>query len=194
MKQAEFFFDFGSPASYLAATQMDAIAARTGATIVWRPFLLGAVFKATGNHSPAVVPAKSVWMNRDLERFAARYGAPFRFNPHFPINTLTLMRAAAAMDLQGALRPFADAVYRAMWVDGVNLNDPTAAAGALQAAGFDPAAVLSAAESQQAKDRLRETTEEAVRRGAFGAPSIFVGQELYFGQDRLDFVEAALNA
>lgn len=194
MARAEFFFDLGSPASYLAATQMDALAARAGAEIVWRPMLLGAVFKATDNRSPATVTAKGVWMQEDLERFAKRYRAPFAQNPYFPINTLMLMRAAAAFELKGRLRPFVDPMFRALWVDGKNMNDPATVATVLTQAGFDPQATLAAANSQPAKDRLRATTDEAVARGAFGAPSIFVGDTLFFGQDRLDFVEEALRA
>lgn len=193
MARAEFFFDFGSPASYLAATQLDGIAARTGADIVWRPMLLGGVFKSVGNQSPATVAAKGAWMQKDLARFAKRYGAPFAHNPFFPLDTLIMMRAAAAMELEGKLRPYADAMFRAMWVDGKNMNDPATVGAVLSAAGFDPAALLAGANSQPAKDRLRATTEEAVARGVFGAPSIFVGDALYFGQDRLDFVEEALR-
>ncbi len=194
MTRAEFFFDFGSPASYLAYTQMDGLAQRTGAEIVWRPILLGGVFKATGNASPAAVPAKGKWMTADLARFARRYGAPFAHNPYFPINTLLMMRGAAAYEGDTQFRPYVDAMFRAMWVDGRNMNDPVTAAGVLTAAGFDPAAFMARAESQPARDRLKATTEEAVARGVFGAPTIFVDQHMFFGQDRLDFVEEALRA
>ena len=194
MKRAEFFFDFGSPASYLAYTQMDGLAARTGAEIVYRPMLLGGVFKATGNASPAMVPAKGKWMNDDLPRFAKRYGVPYARNPFFPVNTLLMMRGAAAYELDGALRPYADAMFKAMWIDGKNMNDMPTAAGVLKAAGIDPAAFMAKAESQAAKDRLKATTEEAVARGVFGAPTTFVGEHMFFGQDRLDFVEEALRA
>ena len=194
MKRAEFFFDFGSPASYLAYTQLDGIARRTGAEIVYRPMLLGGVFKATGNASPAMVPAKGKWMNADLARFARRYGVPFAHNPFFPVNTLLMMRGAAAFELEGALRPYADAMFKAMWVDQKNMNDMPTAAGVLKTAGIDPAAFMARAESQPAKDRLKATTEEAVARGVFGAPTTFVGDDMFFGQDRLDFIEEALRA
>lgn len=193
MKRAEFFFDFGSPASYLAHTQMDGVAARTGAEIVWRPMLLGGVFKATGNMSPASVPAKGKWMNADLARFAKRYGAPFNRNPFFPVNTLVMMRGAAAFEGGPQFRPYVDAMFKAMWVDQKNMNDMPTAAGVLKAAGFDPTDFMSKAEAQTAKDRLKATTEEAVSRGVFGAPTTFVGDEMFFGQDRLDFVEEALR-
>ncbi|MBX3528695.1 MAG: 2-hydroxychromene-2-carboxylate isomerase [Rhodoblastus sp.] len=194
MKRAEFFFDFGSPASYLAYTQMDGIAQRTGAEIVWRPMLLGGVFKATGNASPAMVPAKGKWMNADLPRFAERYGVAYNRNPFFPVNTLLMMRGAAAYEGTPEFRPYVDAMFKAMWVDQKNMNDMPTAAGVLKAAGFDPQAFMATAESQDAKDRLKATTEEAVARGVFGAPTTFVGDHMYFGQDRLDFVEQALRA
>ena len=194
MKRAEFFFDFGSPASYLASTQMDGIAKRTGAEIVWRPMLLGGVFKATGNASPVTVPAKGKWMNADLPRFAKRYGVPYNSNPFFPVNTLLMMRGAAAYEGSSQFRPYVDAMFKAMWVDAKSMNDMPTAAGVLKAAGFDPAEFMAKAESQEAKDRLKATTEEAVTRGVFGAPTTFVGEDMFFGQDRLDFVEEALRA
>ncbi|HMN72341.1 MAG TPA: 2-hydroxychromene-2-carboxylate isomerase [Rhodoblastus sp.] len=194
MKRAEFFYDFGSPASYLAYTQMDGLAQRTGAEIVWRPMLLGGVFKATGNASPVMVPAKGKWMNADLPRFAQRYGVPYNRNPFFPVNTLLMMRGAAAFEGTPDFRRYVDAMFKAMWVDQKNMNDMPTAAGVLQAAGFDPAGFMAKAESQEAKDRLKATTEEAVTRGVFGAPTTFVGDAMFFGQDRLDFVEEALRA
>ena len=117
MGTIEFFFDYGSPASYLAYTQMPGIAQRTGATIVYRPMLLGGVFKATGNQSPVTIPAKGAWMMTDLPRFAKRYGVPYVRNPHFPINTLNLMRGAIAAEMDGRLVPYSDAIFRAIWVD-----------------------------------------------------------------------------
>ncbi|MFO1167619.1 MAG: 2-hydroxychromene-2-carboxylate isomerase [Rhodoblastus sp.] len=193
MKRAEFFFDFGSPASYLAYTQMDGIAKRTGAEIVWRPMLLGGVFKATGNASPVTVPAKGKWMLADLPRFAQRYGVPYSRNPFFPVNTLVMMRGAAAFEGTPQFRPYVDAMFKAMWVEPKNMNDLPTAAGVLKAAGFDPQEFMAKAESQEAKDRLKATTEEAVARGVFGAPTTFVGDDMFFGQDRLDFVEEALR-
>jgi 2-hydroxychromene-2-carboxylate isomerase len=142
------------------------------------------------------VPAKGRYMQGDLERFAARYGAPFKHNPFFPINTLTLMRGAAGLQLRDPERmvPFVDAVYRAIWVDGKNMNDPGVVAGVLQVAGFDPAAVLALAGDPEVKERLKTVTQEAVTRGVFGAPTFFVAGQMYWGQDRLDFVKAALEA
>lgn len=193
-KTVELFFDVGSPASYLAWTQLPDLCHRAGATLVYRPMLLGGVFQATGNISPATVAAKGRYMNADLARFARRYGVTFRMNPHFPINTLTLMRAAAAVQLRTPQRlaEYVDAVFKAIWIDGLNLNDPVVAAQALANAGFDPVQVLGWAGEAEVKAALRANTEEAVARGVFGAPTMFVGGEMFFGQDRLDFVREAL--
>ena len=193
MRTIEFFFDYGSPTAYLAYTQLPGIAQRTGATIVYRPMLLGGVFKATGNHSPVTIPAKGAWMNKDLPRFAARYGVPFAHNPYFPINTLNLMRGAIAADSQRRLVPYSDAIYRAMWADKRNMEDPIVIGGVLRDASFDPAAMMAMIGTAEVKDRLRHNTEEAVARGVFGAPTCFVGDAMFFGQDRLDFVEEELR-
>jgi 2-hydroxychromene-2-carboxylate isomerase len=195
MKSVDFYFDFGSPAAYLAYTQIGRIAADAGAQLNWRPMLLGGVFQATGNHSPATVVAKGKWMNIDLARFARRYGVPFEHNPFFMINTLTMMRAAAGLQLHGDARfgRYLDAMFRATWVDQQNLNDPAVVGQVLQAAGFDPAAMLALASQQDVKDHLKQLTEAAVQRGVFGAPTMFVGDEMFWGQDRLDFVREALR-
>jgi 2-hydroxychromene-2-carboxylate isomerase len=193
MRTIEFFFDYGSPTAYLAYTQLPGIAQRTGGRIVYRPMLLGGVFKATGNHSPATIPAKGAWINTDLARFAARYGVPYVRNPHFPINTLNLMRGAVAADSEGRLVPYSDAIYRAMWADKRNMEDPIVIGAVLRDAGFDPAAMMAAIGTAEVKDRLRHNTEEAVARGVFGAPTCFVGDAMFFGQDRLDFVEEELR-
>ena len=193
MASIEFFFDYGSPASYLAYTQMPGLARRTGAAIVYRPMLLGGVFKATGNQSPINIPAKAAWMMTALPRFARRYGVPYVRNPHFPINTLNLMRGAMAAEAEGRLIPYSDAIFRAIWADQKRMEDPIVIAEVLRAAGFDPAAMLAAIGKPEVKDRLKAVTEEAVARGVFGAPTFFVGSEMFFGQDRLDFVEEAVR-
>ncbi|WP_192985038.1 2-hydroxychromene-2-carboxylate isomerase [Pseudomonas sp. EggHat1] len=194
-KTVEFFFDLGSPASYLAYTQLPDLCRVAGAELVYRPMLLGGVFQATGNASPAMIPAKGRYMIRDLARFAERYGVPMRFNPHFPINTLTLMRLLVSVQMHQSER-FDDALqalFRAIWVDGVNMGDPAKMAGVLVAAGFDAAVLQVQIAEPAVKDALKATTEEAVKRGVFGAPTCFVGGEMFFGQDRLDFVREALR-
>jgi 2-hydroxychromene-2-carboxylate isomerase len=194
-KIVEFLFDVGSPAAYLAWTQMPRLAAETGAQVDYRPMLLGGVFQATGNRSPMEVPAKGQYMQDDLQRFAKRYGVPFRHNPHFPINTLTLMRGALGLQMREPQRmvPYVDAVFRAIWVDGKNMNDPATVAGVLQQAGFDPEKLLALTQDPAVKDQLKVVTQEAVARGVFGAPTFFVGDQMFWGQDRLDFVKEALQ-
>ena len=192
-KQVEFYYDFGSSYSYIGYKALPGIAAAHGAQILWRPMLLGGVFKATGNHSPAEIAAKSKWMNQDLQRWAARYGATFARNPHFPINTMTLMRGAVGMQMRGLDFPkYAEAIFHAMWAEPRNLGDPQELAVVLRQAGFDADAFQSMVNDPAVKEQLKKNTEEAVARGVFGAPTFFVGEEMFWGQDRLDFVAEAL--
>lgn len=194
-KTLEFYFDVGSPAAYLAWTQVPGIADATGAQVDYKPFLLGGVFQATGNRSPMEVPAKGQYMLGDLQRFARRYGVTFRHNPHFPINTLTLMRGALGLQMRQPerMRPFVDAVYRAIWVEEKNMNDPATVGAVLQKAGFDPQQLLALTAEPEVKEQLKAATQEAVARGVFGAPTFFVGKDMYWGQDRLEFVKEALK-
>ncbi len=176
-KQVEFYFDFGSPYSYLAYKALPGIAAAHGAQIVWRPMLLGGVFKASGNHSPAEIPAKSKWMNQDMQRWAARYGAAFKRNPHFPINTLTLMRGAAGMQMRGPdFHQYVAAVFHAMWAEPRNLGDAQELAAVLRQAGFDADAFPARVTAPAVKEQLTKKTQAAVARGVFGAPTFFVGE------------------
>ena len=194
-KTVEFYFDFGSPAAYLAWTQLPALCANAGAELIFKPMLLGGVFQATGNRSPVEVPAKGRYVRQDFERHAARYGVPLHFNPHFPINTLVLMRGATAMQMHDGGARFGDychAVFRAMWVDEKDMNDPAVVGQVLQTAGFDATEFLARVGQQSVKDRLKAVTEEAVARGVFGAPTMFVGTEMFWGQDRLDWVREVL--
>jgi 2-hydroxychromene-2-carboxylate isomerase len=196
IKTVEFFFDFGSPTAYLAWTQLPRLSADFGATLRYRPMLLGGVFKATGNASPVSVPAKGRWMTGDIQRWARRYGVPFAFNPHFPINTLTLMRGAAGLQLRQPERfeAYCKAVFAAMWQQPRNLGDAAVLAEVLGAAGFDPEEFMALVADAEVKAALVANTEEAVARGVFGAPTCFVGDQMFFGQDRLDFVREALIA
>ena len=194
-KTLDFYFDFGSPTAYLAWTQLPAICAETGTRLVYRPMLLGAVFQATGNHSPVQVPAKGRYMFQDLARFARRYGVPLKLNPHFPVNTMTMMRAATGLLLRAdpQFERYVEAMFRAMWVEARNMGDAPVLAASLADAGMDPAAVLALAGEPAVKEQLKQATEAAVARGVFGAPTMFVGDTLYWGQDRLDFVREALQ-
>jgi 2-hydroxychromene-2-carboxylate isomerase len=192
-KSVEFFFDFGSPTSYLAWTQLPRIASEAGAQIVWRPMLLGGVFKASGNQSPVSIPAKGRYMLQDLARFARRYGVPLAFNPHFPINTLYLMRGAVGYLGSAQFRPYVQAVFEALWVQQQNLGKAEVVAAVLNAAGLDAAEFERLVSDEAVKQRLKDNTEEALQRGVFGAPTFFVGSEMFFGQDRLDFVAEALT-
>ena len=194
-KTVEFYFDLGSPATYLAYTQLPKICQQTDSQLIFIPILLGGVFKATGNASPAAIPAKGRYMFQDLDRYAKRYGVPLKFNPHFPINTLMLMRAVTGMQLRHPERfqAFIDCLFHALWVEGRSLDDLATVASVLTQNGFDPNEVLALTADEEVKATLKDNTEKAVQRGVFGAPSMFVDHQLFFGQDRLDFVLEALS-
>ena len=195
-KTVEYYFDFGSPAAYLASTQLPQLAADTGAAVLWRPMLLGGVFAATGNSSPVTVPAKGRYTFTDFSRFAQRYGVPLKRNPAFPINTLNLMRIATGLQMRDDPRftAYVQAVFRAIWVDAQPMGDAATVAQVLQAAGLDAPELLALAAEPAVKDQLKAQTETAVQRGVFGAPTFFVGEHMFWGQDRLDFVRAELLA
>lgn len=193
-KRVEFYFDFGSPTSYLAYTQLPALCAEARAELVYRPVLLGGVFQATGNTSPIAIPAKGRYTLLDMQRFARRYGVPLQMNPFFPINTLPLMRIATGVQTRSPERfeALLACVFRGLWVDALNLGDPAVLGRVLAEAGFDPVQLQALSAEQAVKDALRANTEAAIGRGMFGAPTLFVGNEMFFGQDRLDFVREAL--
>jgi 2-hydroxychromene-2-carboxylate isomerase len=194
-KTVDFYFDFGSPAAYLAYTQLPKLAADTGATVVMKPMLLGGVFQATGNQSPISVPAKGKYTFKDFARYAKRYGVPLNRNPHFPINTITLMRVdvGLAMRNPALLTDYRKAVFHAMWVEPQNLNDPATVGSMFTQAGMDAAALTALAADPEVKEQLKTLTQAAVDRGIFGAPTFFVGDEMFWGQDRLDFVRDTLK-
>lgn len=187
----EFFFDIGSSYSYLAATQMEGVAKRTGVPVRWRPFLLGAVFKATGNDMPAKLPAKARWMLSDMALWAKHYGIVFRMPSRFPLITLRAQRALCAAERLSpdAVPAFARSLFGAYWAEDQDPTTDAAITAGAQAAGLDAATILASIDTQETKDLLRATTEEAVKRGAFGAPAMFVGDQLFWGNDRIPLLE-----
>lgn len=193
--KVEFFFDVGSPASYLAWTQLPKMCSEKGAELVYRPMLLGGIFQATGNTSPAAVPVKGRYTSIDLGRFARGYGVPLVMNPHFPINTLQLMRAVTGVQMRQPERfeSLLTALFNAMWVEALNLNEPQLVGRVLIQAGFSIEEIMALTSEPDVKAQLKSTTDDALQRGVFGAPTMFVGDEMFFGQDRLGFVEQALS-
>jgi 2-hydroxychromene-2-carboxylate isomerase len=193
MKSVEIYFDLSSPYSYLASTQIDAVAARHGATVVWKPMVLHAVFKATGNTMPASIAAKATYMFADLQRWSKQYDVPFKFTSRFPVNAIKAMRLCIAGEPDGKAGAVAKAAFRALWVDDRDLNAEAELRAIAGEAGIDPDKAVAAIESPEVKERLRTYTDEAAKRGVFGAPAIFVGDQLFWGNDRLHHVEDALR-
>lgn len=191
-KTLEFYFDVGTPTTYLAYKALPAVLERTGAGVDYIPFLVGAVMKATGNSPPMTVPAKGRYMLMDMQRAAKRIGCAFRMNPNFPVNTLAVQRGAVVAKAEGRLIAYLDAMFDAMWAEARDLGDPGVVAAVLTDAGFDPAHIAARIEEPGIKETLKADTERAVERGAFGAPTFFVGDEMFWGHDRLDHVEEAL--
>lgn len=196
MTKIDFYFDYASPAAYLAFERLLQLQAEGLAVeINYKPMLLGGLFKLTGNSAPVTVPAKGKYLlNHDLPRFSKRYGVEFKMNPHFPVNSLALMRAAYGAIEAGCFEQYSKVVYEAIWLRGLNMADPEVAVTALNEAGLDGAALLASSQDQSNKDKLMATTQEACDRGAFGAPTFYLGDDMFFGQDRLDFIEEAIRA
>jgi 2-hydroxychromene-2-carboxylate isomerase len=198
-KTLEFIFDFGSPNAYLSYKVLPGILARTGATLKITPCLLGGIFKATGNKAPMVqyadVPSKMAYEMLEMRRFISAHGLTrFQMNPHFPVNTLTIMRGAVAAEQAGVLGTYVDSVLADMWERGLKMDDPAVIESALNANGLDGAGLIAATQDPDVKAVLVANTEAAVARGVFGIPTFFVGDEMFFGKDRLAQVEAALIA
>jgi 2-hydroxychromene-2-carboxylate isomerase len=192
-KTAEFFYELASSYSYLAATQIAGIEARTGAKIRWRPMLLGGVFQATGNVMPGANPYKLRYLLHDCQRWAKRYGVPFHAPSRFPINTVKALRLCLQAEARGRQPELALSLFRAYWGEDADISDDTTLTGLCEAAGLPGAELLLGCADPAIKAALKEHTDEAVRRGVFGAPAIFIGDELFWGNDRLDFVEEALR-
>ena len=198
MREIEFHFDFGSPNAYLAHRVMPGVrartGARTGAVVRYVPVLLGGVFKATNNRSPgeafAGIPAKRAYMAREMERFVARHGiSAFRRNPHFPVNTLAIMRGAVAAGVAGCFERYVEVMFRGMWEEGRKLDDLAVVRGVLEEGGLAAERLLALAGTAEVKQELIRNTEDSVARGAFGSPIFFVGGEMFFGKDQVRDVE-----
>ena len=190
----QFLFDFGSPNAFLSHEAIPAIEKRTGAKFEYVPVLLGGIFKATNNKSPAETLAgirnKREFHALETERFLKRFGVkPYTWNPFFPVNTLNLMRAAVAAQMEGVLEKYVEAAFHHMWVEPKKMDDPEIAAKALAASGLDAAKLLARSQDADVKARLIENTQSAVARGAFGSPTFFVGTEMFFGKEQLREVE-----
>ena len=195
----EFHFDFGSPNSYMSHKVIPGIVARTGVPFRYVPVLLGGVFKLTNNQPPMAqfqgVKNKNEYMRLEMQRFIKAHGlTQFQMNPHFPVNTVQIMRAAVAADREGAIAPYVDAVFHHMWEAPKKMDDPAVIVAALNASGLDGARLMARAQEQDVKDALLKATEASVARGNFGSPTFFVGNEMYFGKDRLRDVEDAIKA
>ena len=193
----EFHFDFGSPNAYLAHRVIPAIEARTGAQFRYVPVLLGGVFKATNNRSPAEtlqgIRNKPDYERLETERFIRRHGiTQFRRNPFFPVNTLQIMRGAVAAEFDGFLAAYVEAMFHHMWEEPKKLDEPEVIRAALNASGIDGARMLERIQDPAVKQRLLLNTEQSVARGTFGSPTFFVGDEIWFGKDRLRNVEEYL--
>ena len=190
----EFHFDFGSPNAYLSHRIIPPIEARTGTRFRYVPILLGGVFKATGNVSPAIslqgIKNKPAYQTLEMRRFLDRHEIDnYRMNPHFPVNTLQIMRGAIAAEIEGCFERYVDEVYRHMWSDPKKMDDPEVVRAVLEASQLPADAIFRRSQSPEVKAQLISNTENSVARGVFGAPSFFVGDELYFGKDALPDVE-----
>ena len=198
MTAPQFLFDFGSPNAFLSHEAIPAIEARTGAKFEYVPILLGGIFKATNNKSPAETLAgvrnKPAFQTLETERFVKRFKVkPYVWNPFFPVNTLNLMRAAVAAQLEGVFEKYVEAAFHHMWVEPKKMDDPEVAGRALTASGLDGAKLLTRAQEPEVKAKLIANTQEAVERGAFGSPTFFVGKEMFFGKEQLREVEELVS-
>jgi len=196
MDEIEFHFDVGSPNAYLAHRVIPMIQQRTAARFRYVPILLGGVFKATGNRSPAEafanVPSKRAFMDLETRRFLARHGiTDFRRNAHFPVNTLTVMRGAVAARHEGCFEHYVEVVFHNMWSEPKKMDEPEVIRAVLAGNGLDAGRLLARAQSPEVKQELLRNTEASVARGTFGAPTFFVGNEMFFGKDQLRDVEDA---
>lgn len=191
----ELHFDVVSPYSYLAVQRIDALRERTGRAVIWRPFFLGGVLQASGNRAPAMVPNKGIALLRDLTRSAAQLGVPFRYAESFPFSTIAHQRILTVLseEDQAGCEALTRALFRAYWAEGVDPADVGALADLIRGVGLDPEPLLAATQDQRVKDALKAATDAAVDRGAFGAPTFFVGERMWWGHDRMDLLAFCLE-
>jgi 2-hydroxychromene-2-carboxylate isomerase len=198
MQKVEFHFDFGSPNAYLAHRVIPDVERRTGAKFEYVPILLGGVFKLTNNRSPiekmAGIKNRLEYERLEMQRFIRRHGIKdFTMNPFFPVNTLLIMRGALAAQFEGVFERYVDEVFKAMWAEPKKMDDPQVVGATLQQAGLDGPALLARTQDPEVKDRLLKNTEASVARGTFGAPTFFVGNDIFFGKDKLRDVEEEIT-
>jgi len=193
-KEVDYYFDVVSSASYLAWTQLPKLVEETGATINYKPLFLPGLFKATGNSSPITVPPKGKWLFDDLQRWAVHYGVPFNMNDQFPLNSLYMMRGLTAYLDDERFLDLANGFFDAMWVSNKDLTNPEVIGQCVTKAGIDPGEFMEKIGDPALKQQLSDVTKEAQDRGAFGAPTFYVGTTMYWGQDRMEFVKQELLA
>jgi 2-hydroxychromene-2-carboxylate isomerase len=197
-KTIDFIFDFASPNAYYAWNVLPQIATRTGAVVNLIPCLLGGIFKATGNQAPMLafggIQGKMAYEMLESQRFVKKHGLTrFKMNPHFPVNSLLAMRGLIAAEMEGAKDAYVAAVLAGFWEDGLKMDDPAVLQGVLDNAGLDGAALIARTQDPEVKQKLVANTEAAVARGAFGIPTFFVGEEIFFGKERLGQVEEEVS-
>jgi 2-hydroxychromene-2-carboxylate isomerase len=192
-KRVEFYYDLGSPYSYLASTQIERICEDYDAELEWKPFLLGGVLKETGNRAPLEVPNKRAYMVKDLANWAKHYGVQLNFPDLFPLNSVKPMRGALAAKEKGKIRDYTHNLFRLYWIEGRDLSQDEILKNAVSEIGMDANWFLQRIGEQDIKDKLRDETAEAVKRGAFGAPTFYVDEKMFWGNDRLIFVEECLR-
>ena len=193
MASIEFFWDPVSPYTYLASTQLPTLAREAGVALVYRPFFLGGVMQTTGNRPPATVASKGRYMMADLQMWAHAYKVPLTPPKPFPAKTILALRAGLVAEQHGDGERYAQAIMRAYWGQGRDISDPAVVSAVLSELGLDAPAILALTEQDAIKAALKANTEEAVARGAFGAPSLFVGEQLFWGNDRLDLLRRYLD-
>lgn len=193
-KTVEFFYDYGSPNCYLAWTQLPKLCTRYGAELIYKPVLLGGIFKAVGSDTPISVKPKGAWMFADIARYAKYYGVSFEENPYFIFNSLSAMRGAIWVKSEGCLEEYNEAMFDAAWIEKRNLGDGEEILAIAAAAGIDARALASAIQLPDIKQALIDETKLVVERGVFGAPTMFIDDVMHFGQDRLPWIERTLSA